>query len=373
MKFSRLPGDVHRASSDLGAVRWFGAPFALASLMPLSGAVGLVDVQMEGGGDASPLFLLLFAAPFLGVGLGLLFWRKECVVDLDAGTVTRSSRVFAVFARARRRLDSYTAATFEKRVVRGSKSSRTVFPVALETAGGGAFELFQCRDKRTARRAAEWLARTARLAVVDRVDGGERVRAFEDLDTSLRERRRRDGGCYRPGPPPARMRSALAVEDGAITIHTPAHGFQPLVVLGMLAATGPIWLTLLFRHVAIGDEPLEAVFATALYAMGGLPAAGMLITVLYHARRRHVVECTRDALTVRELGLRRRTVTMQAAEVEEIQTVPRDDASMRLDAFLGGGPPVTVVSDRVEVAFGQTLPRKETDYLAEVLRGALSA
>ena len=70
---------------------------------------------------------------------------------------------------------------------------------------------------------------------------------------------------------------------------------------------------------------------------------------------------------------RRRTVTMPADEVEEVQTVPRDDQSLRFDALLGGGPPITIISDRAEVSIGHTLPRNETDYLAEVLRGGLSA
>jgi len=372
MQFSRLPGDVHRASSTLGPIRWLGAPFALAALMPLSGAVGLVDVQMEGGGEASPIFLLLFATPFLCVGLGLMFWRRECVVDLDAGTVTKMTRVFATFGRTRRSLDAYAAATFERRILRGSKSSRTVFPVALQTPGGGAFELFHCRDKRTARRTAEWLARLARLSVIDRVDGQERVRPFEDLDASLRDRRARRGGRVDPGPPPARMRSALEVGGGLIKISTPAHGFQPLVVLGLLASTAPLGMTMLFRMVAVGDEPLEAPFAVALYAIGGLPAAALAATVLYHALRRHTVEWTGSELQVREHGLRARVVTMSADEVEEVQTAPRDGSSMSFDSLLGGGPPVTVISDRVEVAFAHSVPSKESDYLADVLRGALS-
>ena len=373
MQFSRSSGDRHRAVTSLGPVRWLGLPFALAALMPLAGAVGWAEVQMEGGGPASPVFLVLFAAPFLAIGLGLMAWRKECVIDLEEGTVTRAARVFWPLATQKRKLDGFVAATFERRVVRGSKSSRTVFPVALETPGGGAFELFHCRDKRAARRAAEWLARTAHLSVIDRLDGAERVRSFEDLDTSLRARRRRDGGSYDPGPPPSKMRSALQVREGVVTFETPAHGFRPLIVLGLAAATGPLWLTVLFRHFAIGDEPLEAVFTVALYAMGGLPAAAMAGTILYHALRRHTVQLTNDALTVQEHGLLRRTVTLAADEIEEVQTAPRDGAPVRFDALLGGGPPVTVVSDQRDVAFGHTLPRKETDYLADVLRCALSA
>lgn len=180
MRFSRLPGNQHRASSHLGPARWLGTPFALASLMPLSGAFGLVEVQMEGGGEASPLFLAVFAMPFLCIGLGLLLWRRECLVDLCARTITKETRVLVTLSRASRGLNAFAAATFEKTVVTGTKSRRTVFPVALETPEGSAFTLFHCRNKQTARQTAEWLAHLARLPVIDRVDGGGRLRACED-------------------------------------------------------------------------------------------------------------------------------------------------------------------------------------------------
>ena len=46
---------------------------------------------------------------------------------------------------------------------------------------------------------------------------------------------------------------------------------------------------------------------------------------------------------------------------------------MRFDSLLGGRPPITATSDRAEDAFGHTLPRENTDDLAEVLRDALLA
>jgi len=373
MNFSRLPGDVHRAQNSLGPFRWFGRIFVLGSMMPLSGALGLVEFRTEDGGAAPPLTLALFALPFLCIGLGVICWRRECVVDLDHGTLTKTLRALLPLHTQRRKLDAFTRVAFEKRVIQGSKSSSTVYPVMLESDRGSAFDAFHCRNKRHARQTAEWFARLLRCPVADRVEGGEHVRAFEDLDTSLRDRRRRDGGDHDPGPPPSKMRSAMDARDGTITITTPAHGFQPLIVVGMLFATGPLWLTMLFLHVAVGDEELEAPFSVGVWLIGGLPCAAILSVILYNARRRFTVELTNDLLTVHERGLRRRTVTMPAEEIEEVQTVPRDDQSLRFDALLGGGPPITIISDRVEVAIGHTLPREETDYLAEVLRGGLSA
>ena len=57
----------------------------------------------------------------------------------------------------------------------------------------------------------------------------------------------------------------------------------------------------------------------------------------------------------------------------QVLTADVGDRAMRFDSLLGGGPPVTVLSDRAQIAIGHTLKRAESDYLAEVLRGALSA
>ncbi len=373
MRFRPLGRGCHVATDNLGVARFFGVPFALASLMPLSGALGLVEFQMEGGGEAPRVFLFLFALPFLGIGLGLLCWRREVRIDLSRGVVTRTSRVLVRLGATQRPLERFVVAAHGKRVIRGSKSSRTVYPVTLETDGGGAFELFQCRDRATARRTAEWCACTAELAVVDRTDGAERRREFADLDTSLRDRRERGDAHRDPGPPPSNMKSKLEARDGTITIATPAHGFQALIVIGMAFATGPFWLALLFRHVAVGDEPMEPAFAAGLYAIGGAPTLAIVVTLLFHALRRVTVQLGDGALRVREHGLRPRLVVMPADEVEEVLTADVGDRAMRFDSLLGGGPPVTVLSDRAQIAIGHTLKRAESDYLAEVLRGALSA
>lgn len=370
MRFAQPAPDVYTASTYLGPIRWLGLPFALASLMPLSGALGLVEVQMEGGGEAPTLFLVLFAMPFLGIGLGLMFWKREITVDRRTGEVHKLAGLFVPFQRRVRKLDSFEAAVHDKRVIRGQKSNRTVYPVLLETPGGGGFELLHCRNKRQARAVAEWLARHGGYAVVDRTSGTDQRREFADIDTSLRARRERDGERPEPGAPPAKMRSRLDARDGAITIEIPAHGMQPLLVIGMLFATAPIWMAMLFLSMGHDDGSPDGWFVALAYAMPSAITLGLWTVLVYHGLRRFTVRASNDELRVQQAGLLRRSTVIPADEIEELHV---DEDGGGFDAFLGGGPPITITSDHAEVAFGQTLKQKESAYLAEVLRCALSA
>lgn len=370
MRFAQPAPDVYTASDNLGPIRWLGLPFAIASLMPLSGAVGLVPVQMEGGGEAPALFLVLFAMPFLCVGLGLLFWKREITMDLRTGKVTKRAGVFVSLSTKVRKLDAFAAAVHDKRIVRGEKSNRIVFPVILETPGGGGFELTRCRNKRQARTLAEWLARHGEYAVIDRTSGQDQRREFADIDTSLRERRLRDGDQPAPGAPPAKMRSTFDARDGTITIEVPAHGMQPLLVIGMFFATVPIWMAMLVMSMGDDDSYTPGWFTAAVYAVPSMITLGVWTAALYTGRRRFTVQATNDELRVLQAGLIRREIVMPADEIEELYV---DEAGGGFHAFLGGGPAIQVVSDRAEAAFGHTLKQDESAYLAEVLRGALSA
>ncbi|MCK5944266.1 MAG: hypothetical protein KAI24_19925 [Planctomycetes bacterium] len=375
MRFEQPAPDIHRTRSYLGPIRWVGTPFALAALMPLAGAAGLIEVKIEGTDDlAPPLALLVFALPFLGIGLGLMFFRREVVVDVRAGTVTRKAGVFGIGTSKVRPLDRFDAAVHDKRVIATQKGSRTVFPVSLQTEGGGEFELTNCRDARSARQTAEWIARLGGLAIIDRTDGTDRRREFEDLDTSLRERRERSGEREDPGQPPARMRSKLTARDGEITIEIPAIGMQPLVIVALLVATLPLWMAMVFLTVIAGEDTTPAVFTYAVYGIACIPTLLMTGAILFHARRAFTVSATNDELRVHERGLRRRLVVLPADEIEELSQA--DDASRKgidLYTFVGGGQAITVTTDAQQVSFGQSLPPKETAYLTRLLRGTVSA
>ena len=105
--------------------------------------------------------------------------------------------------------------------------------------------------------------------------------------------------------------------------------------------------------------------------MAGLPTLGLWVTILYHALRRASVRATRDLLEVQEHGLRPRSMTMPADEIEDLRVDESIGGSF--DSYLGGGPPIRISSDRDTVEIGHALKQRESEYLAAVLHGVLSA
>lgn len=372
MQFDPTGPDTFTARQHLGAMRWFGAPFALAALLPLAGAFGILPARSDDGSEAPAVLLVVFALPFLAIGLGMMFWRRRLVVDLREGTITRAGGVGFVRRGKVRELDAFDAVAHERRVIRTQKSSRVVYPVLLlaRGEGGATFDLVNCRNRREARQAAEALAKVCKLAVVDRTDGEARRREHDQLDVSLREQRRRSGARHDPGEPPAGMRSTIAVHGDELEIAMPGFGWQPLLVVFMVLGTAPFWMTLLFASTVAGDAP--AAFRGAMLAMGALPTLAVEAVMLHLVLRRHTLRASNRELRVQQHGLRRREVVMPADEIEEL-TLPDADRNRAMASLLGGGPPITVASDRELVAFGESLPRDEARYVADVLLGALSA
>lgn len=369
MQFREISPDVHVATQPPKPSRWFGLPFAAAAMLPLLGATGMIPFQNEAGEPASRLFLAVFALPFLAIGWGMLLWRVHVVVDLAAGTVTRRSGVGPLAATHSRRLAQQRAVVHEKRIIRGNRSSRTVWPVLLESGSSSGFDLFFCRDRQRARQTAEAVAKLLELAVVDRTDGTERRREADELDLSLRDRRARREEPLELAPPPTDLRSDLRVDGDAIVVEIPPFGFTPFHLLAMVLATGPLAMVTVF--VSLPDDTPEPVFLIAAFAIGALPTFALEFAIVWHALRRHTVRASAQELRITEFGLRRRTISLPAESVEELAVAePRGNA---LASFLGGGPAITACSDEQLVTFGHSLPHREAQHLADVLRGAVSA
>jgi len=368
MRFEPTTTDAYDATQPPSPVRWLGLPFALSALLPLAGVVGLIPFENEDGGDAPKAILLIFSAVFLSIGLGILLFRRRLTIDLRSRTITRRSGVGTISTTKTTRVAEDTAIVYERRVIRGQKSSSTVWPVMVGRNEDRTTDVIFCRTRHQARQTAEGIARLFEVAVVDRCDGTARRREFDELDLSLRERRQRSGEAIDPGEPPATMRSTVEVEGDELVVKIPAYGLSALHVIAMLMATGPIWMMLIFL-VATGEAP-DGFFLAAATLMAGLPVTLLETVILWHALRRFTVRASTEQLRVEERGLRSRTTTMPAASIEEL-TAPAN--SPGLDTFVGGGPPITASSDVAEVSFGNTLKPEETAYLTKVLCLALSA
>lgn len=374
MRFETHTDDLHTATDHIGPVRFLTLPFAVAGLVPLAGALGLVEFTSENGEPASPIFLLLFSLPFLAAGFVPLLWRKRILVDLANGTVQKKNGVLSIGTTRTRPGEDFSAARYDRHRVRTDKGSHIVYRVVLEAERGGDFDLAHYRRETAARRVAEWLAKLLHFDVIDDTGDEPYRRPFAELDWSLRERRARTGHHREPSPMPNKMRSVLQAEPSRLTIDIPAFGLQPLVVIGLLFVTGPIWMVMIFLTAAASSstDPAsdnDAWFAYAAYGIAAIPTVSLMTIILVNALRRFHIDATPDELQVQELGLRPRTSTIPAEQLEELSVVQQPH---RMDTMLGGGPAIRATSDAGIVQFGQTLPAKETAYLAELMHDLLS-
>lgn len=369
MRLEQIGDGTWIAYQPRHAVRWFGLPFACSGLAVLAGAFGAFEIRGEDGGQASLWVVVPFGAIFASLGFGLLFAQRGFELDLKRQQLTRWLRIgFPVYRKTRSTAKS-TEVVHSKRVIRSDKGSRTIYPVELAQGDGQALLATNCASYLDARRAAEELAKLLQLPVVDRTSGDERRREVTDLDRSLRDQR--DAGlAISVGDAPAAMRSLMRPRGDAIEFHVPAFGITIYHVLGLALATGPLWMSLLFVLVAGGAE-LGAAATAIVIGMGALPLLAMSGLILYHAHRRYVVVASKDELRVTESGLRRRVSVIPSDELEELRVSSTKSSS--LAAWIGGGPPIEAISDRMRVRFGDTLKVEESRYISEAIRALLSS
>ncbi len=124
--------------------------------------------------------------------------RRLRRIDPLAATVSdgwRLYRVVPLVTLARHRLSDFAQleVRLEKRRSSGDGSSRDYFVLALKPPHGERLHLVEFRDYLKTRRTAERIGRATRLPLLDRSFGVRKLRRWEELDRSLRERLRLSG------------------------------------------------------------------------------------------------------------------------------------------------------------------------------------
>ena len=352
---TRIPG---------GIPIWFGIPFAVGGCFPLAGALGLIEIESEGGGNASPLLLILFSIPFLAVGIGIITYRGGFTVDLRAGSMTRWRRIaFVQFWSRSIRTERLTEVHYFDRVVEGENSSQTVYPVAVR--GTSSLEIATCKNKRLARSTAESVAKLLELAVVDRTDGEEHRREFADLDASFRDRRARGSLDVELGDAPSDMKSEIGTEGDDLTIALPSTGMTA-AHWGILALLPLAFVPAIIFLVLAEDAPLW--FTGGALGMSAVPVLVIAAGVVTRAHRSWGLRVSPSSLSVRTSGPYSTTVTIPANELEDLRVVECHG----LIARLGGNVEILAASDVTEVSFG-ALERPEAQYLTAMITGVVSS
>lgn len=352
-------------------IRWIGLPFALAACLPLAGALGLVEFTNVGGGETSPVVLALFSLPFFAVGLGLMFFQSGVTIDLEARSITAWRRVLVPVWSRTRQVDGFDEVTHFSKVIRSQNSSRTVYPVELRRADANtrSFALVTCPDEHRARLVSEQVAKLLALPVVNRTGSTPVRREFDELDLSLRDKRKRDDAQPELGSAPPNMRSHISAQGDELHISIPSRGLT-LAHLGVLGL-GTIPLLMAGGFVlSAGDPPFW--FSVGVFAIAGLPVLGVMGFTLNHARRSWHVRVSPRALVVQSKGLFGSTVEIPTDQLEELHVVELPGSGNFIAAWLRGTP-ILAVADDARVSFANSVSEAETRYLATVIGGVASA
>jgi hypothetical protein len=284
---------------------------------------------------------LLLAAG--GVALAGFRWSTE--VDLDARTLRRRRRWYAITWGGDEAIGEPQRIECWEEVRGSGKNRRTVRPVAL-VCSAQRVELGAPNLPLAARRLAEDAARTAAVPLHDRSSGATVVRAPDQLDVpAIRRASEADFAL-----PPAAPGSRLAVDDDlgrqqTVRLAAVPQAIGAAVVISAMFLVVPlvVFLLVLPGHLHWMLLLLGIPLAVAAVAMRALGLFG-------------------STLTVGDEGLRQGSTTLTAEEIEELVVVDGPTWQRQL----------RVISDRRELRLACGHDRADLLRLRAILLNALA-
>ena len=399
--------DIFEDKSGGGCLAVFGLPFLLAGLFVMQIPFGFLPFEGEESGPPG-FVLVLFGAPFVLVGGGLMFGRSGITIDRRRGILTKWWGLVVPMKRTEALLDTFDRVRLSYHA--GDSDSAATFPVDLIPRDATKpLPVRRPTDYAEARRLAEGLAKFLIRPLEDLSTGKQIVREPAHLDESLRERIRRTGEDVRSlPPPPAGMRTTCVETSDGVSLEIPGPltnrlRLIPLVFAGIFAAVaGYIILMLLALP---GPPAVRYGFSAFIFLFLIVTPVFSVVTHLRKAsRQKTVVTATPSLLKVVEsYGAKKKTAEIPAGQIEDL-AVPTTRS--RLEAMempqgkrligLGdtgtprmadgrpvprfvlsilrhtGSPGITVRSDTVTVTFGIGLPEEEAVYLHALLLRVLA-
>jgi len=260
----------------------------------------------------------------------------------------------------------------------GYPTTSTVYPVRLIGLGEG-LHLWDAGKVPKAKSLAEQVAKALDLPLVDRTGPSKIVREVENLDESLRERRRRTGERLGKLPPrPKNMTAEVRIEDGEVLLEIPPIGAPPesdlvtVVVALLLSAgvgSGVIYFFLEFSRIDdLFFQIFGGVFASAAaFFFILLPVFLASKWVLRAIRRHYTVRLSPEKLHVTTYGvLFTRAAEIPADELEELTLNWSTSSSGRIAQIVAR-------SDRKTLEFSGRFSSEEANWIKQALEHALTA
>jgi len=371
--------DNYRVKRGGGCLMLFGLPFFAAGIGIIVAALAGV-MESDSGGPPPLYFAIPFGLIFASVGAAIMFGRAGIDIDSRASTITQWWGLLVPFKRTTTPLDDVSTVTISREVRRSKNSTYTVYPIRI-AGKDNKIDIEEPRQYAKARRRAEEVAKFLDFGIEDSSTGKTVVREAGTLDMSLRDKVRASGDRpARPPEQPAGSRVAVSSAGSQATFDIPAPGLG--IAGGIAVAVGLVFACIpffFFGGVIFTTDIIEEIgrawpvfifFGVFTLIWLGGTLGFVLSTVRRATARGHLVVDPREVTLELRSRLGTRTVTISAAELEELDLVGLDDpripASMR--SLVGADERVVARADRAEIEFGRGLSHAELEWLAATVR-----
>ena len=372
--------DLRRSTQGGGCLMLFGAPFFTIGLFlcssPLWGP--LTDKR----GQPTPAWAVVpFGMVFAAVGAALVLGRRGVILDRRARTITTWWGLLVPFKSKHYALEEFPCVTVSRETRNSKNSTYVVFPVRLENASVKV-ELGEFHVRMPSRRLAEETAKFLGLGLRDLSTGEEIVREAGNLDESLRQQLARTGERSEMPRQPEHCRTRHAVHGAEAVFEIPPPGMSRMPWFAVALPLGfsiflviPISQSLAAElNKPLPDLLLAAFLGCFLFgvvsAVLGLIGVTLLRTL---ATRERLIVSSRGLHLERISPLLRKSWTIPADELEELEVVPASSSLRSFADALNSGSTIIAYSDRTTLHFGTGLPEPEVQWLQDVVRFLVTA
>ena len=371
-----------------GAIALFGAPFFLAGVFMLLGAAGAIPMRTESGSAAT--MLVPMGLVFLAVGGVMVFGRQRLILDLGRRSILRQISVLVPLRTQERALSEFQAVviSFDP----GDSESPETYPVKLRALTGKDAAIVKPLLFAESLAAAEYLARTLSLQLIDATTDREIVVSTERVGEPLRNRLSRASTGTPPQRPPT-IRSEVTESAAETRIVMPGGG-------PTIARYAGLYLPIIVFAIAMGvatpylmrsQKPLT-LFCMLLVVFGA-PTVFAIVHYMITSRRKGVtVTAATSGLVIEEFKSGKlQSTTIAASEVFDVDYSTFESAveSARQANYFAArrsagderflqrlrklvpNRGIIIKSRSGLITVGEGLPSDELQYLAWLIRTAL--
>jgi hypothetical protein len=389
-----------------GCISAFGLPFFAAGIFLIVAVAGVIPMNnaSELPWFSGPLIALMGLA-FTAVGGTLVFGRSWTTIDRAERVVIKQWGLLTPLRERVSPLYGFTAVRFG--FIEGDSDSADRFPVTLKAQSGPDLPVCTPTDYAQAREWAKAIAQHLELEFEDATTSNVVKLKGGDIDASLQDRVRRDGGPGDRAVRPPDARSEVTREFDRVTIVIPNRRLHWVVpVAGLIPLAIPLMigppLATFFRQSGT-PGPVGWIFLGFLTLFFGvLPATITVGSFLRSRRGATIVEASTAGVRVQERGIWKTLTTARLegpdildidygsreslvaaarhqAEQQVLQTHPSapTTVSPRVDRLVRGlarfakSKGVTIKTRTGLTTFGAGLDEEEVRWLHSELRRAL--